>query len=84
MVDAKKQRYDAAGAIGVLGDAHTLLVAKGKNVTRVDLANDRPDDGSLASLLLGPSGNLRAPTYKAGGLMIVGFNPEMYEELISG
>lgn len=63
----------------------TLLVAKGKKVTRVDLvdmAADAPDDDSLAALLLGPTGNLRAPTVKAGTTMLVGFNEEMYAEVL--
>jgi hypothetical protein len=27
---------------------------------------------------MGPSGNLRAPTLKMGGTLIVGFNPDLY------
>lgn len=61
----------------------TLLVAKGRNVTRVDLKSDRPDDDALAALLLGPTGNLRAPTLKSGRTMLVGFNAETYGELVS-
>ena len=33
---------------------------------------------------MGPSGNLRAPTYIQGDQIIIGFNPEMYEEWIQG
>lgn len=29
---------------------------------------------------MGPSGNLRAPTFKVGDTYLVGFNEEMYEE----
>ena len=60
----------------------TLLVAKGKKVTRVDLADDEPDDDTLAALLLGPTGNLRAPTMKVGKTVLVGFNAEMYAEVL--
>jgi arsenate reductase-like glutaredoxin family protein len=59
----------------------TLLVAKGKKVTRVDLKKERPDDDALGKLLLGPTGNLRAPTLKTGKTVIVGFNEEMYQEV---
>ncbi|QDT08317.1 hypothetical protein K239x_02550 [Planctomycetes bacterium K23_9] len=58
-----------------------LLVAKGKKVTTVDLKKEAPDDAALASLLLGPTGNLRAPTLKTGKTLIVGFNDEMYSEV---
>ncbi len=29
---------------------------------------------------MGPSGNLRAPTFRLGNHYLVGFNPEMYEQ----
>lgn len=58
-----------------------LLVAKGKTVTRVDLKKDGLADVELAALLLGPTGNLRAPTLKCGKTVVVGFNEELYEEV---
>lgn len=58
-----------------------LLVAKGKKITEVDLKKDRPDDEALTKLMLGPTGNLRAPTMKVGKTVLVGFNEEMYDEL---
>jgi arsenate reductase-like glutaredoxin family protein len=60
----------------------TLIVAKGKKVTRVDLSKERPDDDALAAMLLGPTGNLRAPTMRSGRTMLVGFNEDMYGELV--
>jgi arsenate reductase-like glutaredoxin family protein len=60
-----------------------LRVAKGKKVTEVDLKKDRPDDDTLAALMLGPTGNLRAPTMKVGKIMLVGFNPESYDETLT-
>jgi hypothetical protein len=32
---------------------------------------------------MGPSGNLRAPTFKVGEDYLVGFNEEMYEALLN-
>jgi arsenate reductase-like glutaredoxin family protein len=82
VIDAKKQRYPRNDALALLKGVKTLHVAKGKKVTSVDLAKDRPDDDELAGLLLGPSGNLRAPTQRVGKAMYVGFNAEMYEDLL--
>ena len=31
--------------------------------------------------VIGPSGNLRAPAWKVGTEFIVGFNPELYQEM---
>ena len=56
-----------------------MFVAKGKKVTEVDLKKDRPDDAALTKLMLGPTGNLRAPTIKVGKTVLVGFHPETYE-----
>lgn len=58
-----------------------LVVAKGKKITEVDLVKDRPDNESLGKLLLGPTGNLRAPTLKVGKTVLVGFNADLYEEV---
>lgn len=58
-----------------------LIVAKGKKVTEVDLVKDRPADDELGRLLLGPTGNLRAPTMKIGKTVLVGFNADVYEEM---
>jgi arsenate reductase-like glutaredoxin family protein len=82
-VDAKKERYGADEALGLLTGMTKLLVAKGKKVTEVDLKKDRPDDDTLAALMLGPTGNLRAPTMKVGKIMLVGFNPESYDETLT-
>jgi hypothetical protein len=57
----------------------TLIVANRGKVSRVDLKSERPDDDALAGMLLGPTGNLRAPTVKVGTTMLVGFDAKMYE-----
>lgn len=58
-----------------------MFVAKGKKVTEVDLKTDRPDDAALTKLMLGPTGNLRAPTIKVGKTVLIGFHPETYEDI---
>ncbi|WP_419190126.1 ArsC family (seleno)protein [Stieleria marina] len=80
-MDAKKERFGADDVPSVAQGMTKLLVAKGKKVTTVDLKKEAPDDAALASLLLGPTGNLRAPTLKTGKTLIVGFNDEMYSEV---
>lgn len=59
----------------------TLVVAKGKKRTQIDLTSDRPDDEALGKLLLGPTGNLRAPTLKVGKTVLVGFHEDVYTEV---
>jgi len=54
------------------------VVAKGKKHVIFDLKNDPPDDDTLIAHLLGPTGNLRAPTVKLGKILYVGFNDEAW------
>jgi arsenate reductase-like glutaredoxin family protein len=58
-----------------------LVVAKGKKMVDVDLKKTPPSDDEIAALMLGPTGNLRAPTIKQGKTLYVGFSEEAYREL---
>jgi arsenate reductase-like glutaredoxin family protein len=83
-IDARKVRYGDSDAVELLDGKSTLLVAKGKKVTKVDLRKDRPEDTALVGMMLGPTGNLRAPTLVVGKKVIVGFNEDLYAELFGG
>ena len=50
---------------------------------RVGERDDWEDRGeeALAALLLGPTGNLRAPTLRRGTTLVVGFNADLYDSL---
>jgi len=50
-------------------------------VVEVDLAKTELTKEEVFKLVLGPTGNLRAPTLLVGKTMVVGFNEEMYEGL---
>jgi len=54
-----------------------LYVAKGKKTVHFDLANARPSDDEILSLILGRSGTLRAPAIRKGSVFVVGFNPDI-------
>jgi hypothetical protein len=61
-----------------------VIVAKGKKVQVFDMTAP-PDDDTLVSAMLGPTGNLRAPTLRRGNTLLVGFGEPAYEqELGSG
>lgn len=82
VVDARKVRYDGPAALKLLEGVNRLIAAKGKNVIRFDLKKDRPADDELLAVLLGPTGNLRAPTARVGKTLMVGFSEEMYREVL--
>jgi hypothetical protein len=59
-----------------------LVAAKGKKVEVFDLVTDRPDDEALLARLIGPTGNLRAPTARIGTTLVVGFNADAYRAVL--
>jgi arsenate reductase-like glutaredoxin family protein len=81
-VNANKVRYGEADALALLKGIDTLVAAKGKKVETFDLTNARPDDATLLSRLLGPTGNLRAPTARVGRTLVVGFSEAAYAEVL--
>ena len=82
-MDAKKKTLAGEEALALARAADRLYVAKGKKVVQVDLKRERPDDATLLSLMLGPTGNLRAPTVRKGKTLIVGFDAATYTDLLA-
>jgi arsenate reductase-like glutaredoxin family protein len=81
-VDARKERLGANEALGLLQGVNKLIVSKGRKVTKVNLKTARPEDAELVRLMLGPTGNLRAPTIKSKKTLLIGFNLEAYESVL--
>ena len=80
--DAKKATIKGDAALGVLEGVDELYAAKGKRVVHVDLKREKPPRAELLGLLLGPTGNLRAPTLRKGRTLIVGFDEATYERVL--
>jgi arsenate reductase-like glutaredoxin family protein len=80
--DAKKATIKGDAALGVLKDVDQLYVAKGKRVVHVDLKREKPPRAELLGLLLGPTGNLRAPTLRKGRTLIVGYDEATYRDVL--
>lgn len=81
-VDARKVRYDPDAALRLLDDVTRLVAARRTTMVTFDLKRDRPDDDTLLHHLIGPTGNLRAPTARVGKTLLVGFHPSMYDSVI--
>ncbi len=81
-MDARKTRMGPKEAMALLDGANELLAAKGKKVERIDLRKGKPDKATVARLMIGPSGNLRAPTLRVGKKVLVGFDEETYEKVL--
>jgi arsenate reductase-like glutaredoxin family protein len=78
MTDASKIRKGRAEALALAKTADTIVVAKGKKHVVFDMKNDRPDNDTLVGHLLGPTGNLRAPTVRIGDTLYIGFNEDAW------
>src|SRR5438477_12937962 len=78
--DANKERRGRDDALELARQADRIVVAKGKNLVSFDMRLDPPDDETLLAHLLGPTGNLRAPTLRKGKTLLVGFNQETYRQ----
>jgi len=64
-------------ATALAAKARTVIVAKGKKVTEFKVKGAPGDE--VVDAMLGPTGNLRAPTVRAGTTLLVGYNEEAYE-----
>jgi hypothetical protein len=77
VVDARKERFNADAAWKMIKGADTVTTAKGKKVQTWHPATD--DKDTILKQVMGPSGNLRAPTLRVGKRFLIGFNGELYE-----
>ena len=82
-MDAKKKVLKGPEALALARAAQQLYVAKGKKIVHVDMRRDAPDDDTLLALMLGPTGNLRAPAVRLGQTLIVGFDAATYAEVLT-
>ncbi len=82
VVDATKDRRGRDEALKLARSVERVIAARGKKVVVFDMTNDPPDDETLAAHLLGPSGNLKAPTLRLGKTLLVGFGEEAYRQVL--
>ena len=82
LVDAKKVRYGNGDALKLAAEATELYATKGTKLIHIDLQKNKPGDEELLALMIGPSGNLRAPTLRVGKTLLVGFNEDVYEKVL--
>jgi arsenate reductase-like glutaredoxin family protein len=80
--DATKKRRGRDEALALARSADRVIAAKGKKIVTFDMKRDPPDEATLLSHLLGPTGNLRAPTARRGKTLLVGFSEEAYGEVL--
>lgn len=81
-MDARKTTLKEKEALALVQEVDEIYAAKGKQVVRLDLKKTKPDKAALLGLLLGPTGNLRAPTLRKGRTLLVGFDDTAYAKVL--
>lgn len=66
-------------ARSIAKESSKVWVAKGKKVDVFDMKAAKI--GEVVEKMLGPTGNLRAPTMRIGKVTVVGFNEEAFDEV---
>lgn len=81
-MDARKTTLREKEALALIRAVDEIYASKGKQVVHLDLREEKPNAVTLRGLLLGPTGNLRAPTLRKGRTLIVGFDEATYAQLL--
>lgn len=79
---ANKTKLAAADALALARKSKRVVATRFKQVVTFDLKKDKPTDDELLAVLLGPTGNLRAPAAVIGDTLVVGFSPEVYAQVL--
>jgi arsenate reductase-like glutaredoxin family protein len=82
MTDAKKRTMGKKEALALAAEVDEIYATKGARVIHLDMRADQPDAETLRALLIGPSGNLRAPTLRVGKTLLVGFDEATYKKIL--
>jgi len=79
LVLANKTRLGRKDALSLARAARKVVAAKGKKIT--ELEPSAASDKEILAVMLGPTGNLRAPVLRVGKTLYVGFPKEGFDGL---
>lgn len=74
------RKLSEADARAIAKESSKVLVAKGKKLESFDMKSATLKE--VVEKMLGPTGNLRAPTMRVGKTTVVGFNEEMFDSVL--
>lgn len=70
---AGTKKFGAADLKSLFAGAKSVVVSRGSKSTVLDLKAAPPGSAVFAEAVLGPTGNLRAPSIRVGNAWLVGF-----------
>ncbi len=71
-----------SAAMDLIKQIDEIYSSKGKSVRHMRVNTTTVDRDEVRSMLLGPTGNLRAPTVRVGRTLLVGFDAATYEKTL--
>ena len=77
--NATKERLGLKNATELLSEADHLYSSRGRKYAHIDLTGEDLTSEEVFKWMLGPTGNLRAPTVVYGRSVYVGFHEEAYQ-----
>jgi hypothetical protein len=80
-VDARKQSLQGEEAWELMAGAARIMIASGQKID--EIVPDERGKGALLAMIIGRTGNLRAPTLRRDDVFYVGYNDELYRLIIS-
>ncbi len=77
---AGTKKFGAADLKSLFAGAKSVVVSRGSKSIVLDLKAAPPGSAVFAEAVLGPTGNLRAPTLRLGNAWLVGFGEAAWTE----
>jgi hypothetical protein len=78
--DARTVRFDGVATRKLLKEIQTVVAMRGKSLVRT--TPGELDAETLNRLVLGPTGNLRAPAARIGKTLLVGFDEPTWKDAL--
>jgi hypothetical protein len=81
-VKANRQKFGKGELKALFAGAKSVTVSRGAKQATLDLKAAPPGSAAFAEAVLGPTGNLRAPTARIGKDWLVGFGEAAWSEAL--
>lgn len=80
--DARKNILKEKDVRDIFKSVSHLFAARGKKTVHLDLKREKPDKELMDKLILGRTGNLRAPAIHFGKKLAIGFSEDIYKKIL--
>jgi arsenate reductase-like glutaredoxin family protein len=80
ITDAGSRRFTPEEVLRLTKRVSRIIATRGQTRVILDLEANTHSDEEILKLVMGPTGNLRAPTVLKGRTLLVGFNEGAYKE----